>query len=151
MSQALRLATAMARRFEGVRLKPYLCPAVVPTIGIGSTFYLDGRPVKLTDPAISEETAEHLLQAKLRRIYAPAAIRQVPTADTFARTAALIDFCLNLGPTRLKASTLRRKALAGDWEGAAAEALRWNRAGGRILPGLVLRCQARAAMLKADA
>lgn len=150
MSQAIRIAETMAYRFEGVRLKPYLCPAMRPTIGVGSTFYLDGRPVKLTDPPISEEAAQHLLRAKLRRIYAPAAIRLVPTADTFKRTAALIDFCLNLGPTRLKASTLRRKALAGDWEGAAAEALRWNRAAGRVLPGLVLRCEARAAMLRAE-
>lgn len=150
MSRAGQITKALCRRFEGLRLRAYVCPAGVPSIGYGATTYLDGRPVQLADPPISADTAERLLERQVMGLYLPSAIRQCPTANTFARTAALADFAFNLGPTRLKASTLRKLALAGDWEGAAAEALKWNRGGGRVLPGLVLRCQARAALLRAE-
>jgi GH24 family phage-related lysozyme (muramidase) len=38
----------LCEKFEGFRSGPYLCPAGVPSIGFGATFYLDGRPVRLT-------------------------------------------------------------------------------------------------------
>lgn len=145
---AKRLFKAMARRFEGLRFSPYLCPAGVWSIGLGATTYADGREVKPTDPPISEETAERLLDLTTERTYLPAAERLCPTCDTPERLAAVTDFAFNLGPTRLKASTFRKRVLERDWNAAADEALRWNRGGGRVLPGLVLRCQARAAMLK---
>jgi lysozyme len=62
--------------------------------------------------------------------------------------AILADFAYNLGATRLAGSTLRRKINAGDLQGARVELRKWVRAGGRILPGLVLRREAEAALLK---
>ncbi|MCK6431900.1 MAG: lysozyme [Aquabacterium sp.] len=145
--RALEIAMALARRFEGLRLRPYLCPAGVPTIGYGATTYLDGRAVSPGDPAITPAGAERLLERQMAGTFLPSAQRLCPTADTAGRVAALADFAFNLGPTRLKASTLRRRVLAGDWAGAAVELRRWVRGGGRVLPGLVLRREAEIALL----
>jgi lysozyme len=60
---------------------------------------------------------------------------------------AITDFTCNLGLSRLKASTLHRKLKAGDIVGARAELLKWTRGGDRVLPGLVIRRKAEAAML----
>ena len=43
MSGALDIAAALCREFEGFRAAPYLCPAGVPTVGYGATYYADGR------------------------------------------------------------------------------------------------------------
>lgn len=61
--------------------------------------------------------------------------------------AAIADFCFNLGSTRYKASTLRRRVAAGDWDGAREELMKWVWGGGRKLPGLVIRRAAEATLL----
>src|SRR6478609_4185699 len=60
-----KLGLDLIKTFEGLSLKPYLCPAGVPTIGYGSTRYEDGTKVKITDPAISEDRATKLLENTL--------------------------------------------------------------------------------------
>lgn len=146
-ARAVATAAALARRFEGLHLTPYLCPAGVPTIGYGATRYLDGRAVRLDDPAISREAAEHLLAQQLQRIYLPAVLRLCPGVDNQDRLAALIDFGFNLGAGNLQASTLRRRVNAGRWGDVPGELMRWNKAGGRVLRGLTLRRQAEAALI----
>lgn len=86
--KAARLAFRLASYFEGLRLKPYLCPASYWTIGRGARFYENGTPVKPTDPAITEERADALLMHGIVSTYLPAAVRAVSTADTFGRAAA---------------------------------------------------------------
>jgi lysozyme len=140
--QALAVALALCRRFEGFRPRPYLCPAGVPTIGYGSTRYLDGRAVQLTDPPISRETAERLLLATVRRSYLPAVLALCPGVTDPQRLAALIDFTYNLGGGSLRASTLRRKVNAGDWAAVPGELRKWVRGGGKVLSGLVARREA---------
>lgn len=144
---ALPLAERLAMRFEGFRAQPYLCPAGVPTIGYGSTYYLDGRPVRLGDPAITETAARVMLRDLLTGEYLPAARRLCPTADTPGRLAALADFAFNLGVSRLQASTLRQRALAAEWDRVPGELRKWVYAGGRKLSGLVLRREAEIALL----
>jgi lysozyme len=144
--RAAEVTERLAKPAEGLRLKPYLCPAGVPTIGYGATTYLDGRPVKLTDPPISPEAAERLLHRQVATVYQPGTRALCPRLSGDA-LGAITDFSFNLGLTRLKASTLRRKLNAGDLEGAKAELLKWVRGGGRVLPGLVLRRKAEAALL----
>lgn len=144
---AVAVAAALARRFEGLYLTPYLCPAGVPTIGYGATRYLDGRPVKLTDPPISREAAERLLLRQVERTYLPAVLRLCPRVDDANRLAALIDFCFNLGAGNLSASTLRKRVNAGRWADVPAELRKWNRGGGRVLAGLVKRREAEAALV----
>ena len=58
----LELAAALCRKFEGYKATPYLCPAGVPTIGYGSTYYADGKKVTLQDPPMDEPMARALLK-----------------------------------------------------------------------------------------
>lgn len=141
---AIQIAAALARRFEGLYLTPYLCPAGVPTIGYGATYYEDGTRVQLTDPAITRERAEALLLWMVRTVYLPSVLKLCPgiAKETPGRIAALIDFTFNLGSPQLKASTLRRKVNAGDWDAVPAELRKWVKGGGRVLRGLVLRREA---------
>ena len=146
---AIEIAAALARRFEGLHLTPYLCPAGVPTIGYGATRYLDGRTVQLTDPPISREPAERMLLRQVEAIYWPAVRRLCPVPMPPERAAALIDFCFNLGAGNLSASTLRKRVNAGRWDDVPAELRKWNRGGGRVLRGLVLRREAEATLVAA--
>jgi lysozyme len=147
MVDAVEVAAALARRFEGLYLRPYLCPAGVPTIGYGATYYEDGTRVQLTDPPITRDRAEELLLWMVRRVYLPVVVRLCPGVDSPGRLAALIDFTFNLGSGQLKASTLRRKVNAGDWNAVPDELRKWVRGGGRVLRGLVLRREAEVALV----
>ena len=144
----LEIAADLCRRFEGFRAKPYLCPAGIPTIGYGSTYYADGRKVTLNDPPVSEPEARALLMHELEATYAPGVARLCPQlAGDEKRFNAIVDFCYNLGVGRLQTSTLRRKLNAQDWEGAKEQLMLWTRGGGKILPGLVLRRKAECSLL----
>jgi lysozyme len=141
------VATSMlVRKWEGFRSKPYLCPAGVPTIGYGFTRYPDGRRVTLSDPPMSRETADRMLVWFVRNRYEPAARRLCPTAEGPV-LVAVVDFLYNLGESSFKASTLRRKLIARDWDGSRGEFGKWVRAGGKILRGLVLRRADEAGLL----
>lgn len=144
MTDAVAIAAALARRFEGCYLKPYICPAGVPTIGYGATFYENGISVKLTDPAITKERAEALLLWMIRKVYLPSVIKLCPSIVTQSagRIAAIIDFTFNLGAGKLKSSTLRKKINAGDWDAVPTELRKWTRGGGKVLRGLFLRREA---------
>lgn len=146
---ALLLAAALCRRFEGLYLKPYLCPANVPTIGYGSTAYETGIKVTLADPAVTKDRAEQLLMHELTEIY-PRVLTLCPALPGLGAgvTAALLDFTYNLGTGRLQSSTLRKKINLGDMDAAAEELMKWVRGGGKILPGLVKRRQAESALLR---
>lgn len=144
---ALTLVLGLCLRFEGVYLRPYLCPAGVPTIGVGSTRYIDGRPVRLSDPPISREHALHMLRETLVRLYLPQTLQLCPGADTPGRVAALTDFAYNCGVGNLRASTLRKRVNARRWDDVPAELAKWVRGGGRVLPGLVKRRAAEASLL----
>lgn len=144
---ALELALMLARKFEGLYLSPYLCPAGVPSIGYGATHYEDGRAVQMSDPPINRNRAEDLLQWEIKTQVAPAVRRLCPGIDTPGRAAALLDFTFNLGSGRLKASTLRRRVNEGRWSDVPGELRKWVMGGGRVLPGLVRRREAEAAMV----
>jgi lysozyme len=147
MVDAVQVAAALARRFEGLYLMPYLCPAGVPTVGYGATYYQDGTRVQLTDPAITRERAEALLLWMVRTVYLPAVLKLCPGVDNSPRLAALIDFTFNLGASQLKASTLRRRVNAGDWDAVPGELRKWTHGGGRVLKGLVIRREAEAGLI----
>lgn len=139
----LDIAVALCKQFEGFSSKPYLCPAGIPTIGYGSTYYADGSRVKLTDQVISEPAATALLQHELQFTYLPGVLRLCPILLTDAKKCnAVADFAYNLGLGRLQTSTLRRKINAQEWAEAKKELLKWNKGGGRVLPGLDKRRKA---------
>lgn len=141
---AEEVAAGLEARFEGCSLVPYLCPAGVPTIGFGATYYEDGRAVTLGDPPITKERAIQLLDWMNRNVYLPGTKRLCPEL-TGQQLGAIADFSFNLGVPRLRASTLRRKINAGEWDQVPAELAKWCRGGGRVLRGLVLRRAAEAA------
>jgi lysozyme len=146
----IELFKMLLRRFEGVFLKPYLCPAGVPTIGVGATTYEDGTPVKLSDPPITVERADQLLESQALT-YLDAVTNISPVLlDHHERHVGIADFAYNLGTTRYKASTLRKRVEAEDWEGAASEMMKWVWGGGRKLPGLVKRRTVDANLLLTD-
>jgi lysozyme len=134
-------------QFEGFRPRPYLCPAGVPTIGVGSTRYLDGRPVALTDPPITREHARVLAREQILADYLPAVLRLCTNLQTLDRAAAITDFAYNLGTGALRASTLRRRINEDRWPEVPAELRKWVRGGGRVLPGLVRRREAEIRLL----
>jgi len=144
----LEIAAALCKQFEGYRGKPYLCPAGIPTIGYGSTYYADGRKVALTDPPMSEPDATVLLLQELHHTYLPAVLRHCPVLLTDEKKCnAIVDFAYNLGTGRLQTSTLKRKINTSDWEGAKEQLMLWTKGGGRVLPGLLKRRTAECQLL----
>jgi len=141
---AVEVAAALCRRFEGFYALPYLCPAGVPTIGYGATYYPDGRAVKLTDSAITKDQAEAMLLHSIRTEYLPAVLRLCQGIPTPEALAAIIDFTFNLGETKLAGSTLRKRINSRRWGDVPAELKKWILANGRPLRGLILRRGAEA-------
>ncbi len=137
----LDLAKGIARRFEGLRLVRYLCPAGYPTIGYGHRCGAD-------QPPIDETKAEALLEADMLASHRQAVrhCRQLAAAD-YGKQAAIADFVFNLGGGRWRSSTFRRRVEQGNWEEAAKECRRWVNGGGRKLSGLVLRREAEVALM----
>jgi lysozyme len=145
----LTIAIELCKRFEGFRAKPYLCPAGVPTIGYGSTYYSGGKKVSMTDAPISNEDAEKLLKHELNETYLPEVLRLCPVLKQHPnKLNAIVDFCYNLGAGNLQRSTLRRRINAQDWQGAEDELKKWVKAGGVVLPGLVKRREAEIVFMK---
>lgn len=147
-SPPIAIARGLCLVFEGMYLKPYLCPANVPTVGVGSTFYEDGRRVTLKDPPITRERAMQLLDHELQQCL-PKVQRLCPGLSDWGpkSTGAILDFAFNCGVGALSGSTLRKRINADDVAGAKTELMRWVRGGGRVLPGLVKRRAAEAALL----
>lgn len=148
LNEALRIAAALCRHFEGFRSKPYICPGGYPTIGYGTVFKPDGTRVSMDDPPISKEQADEWLISELRSNYGAGVLKASPVLIKHPRVlAAAIDFAYNLGVSRYRASTLRKRLEAEDWDGAKQQLMRWTKAGGRELPGLVRRRKAEADLL----
>ena len=122
----------LIKDFEGCRLKAYLCPAGVWTIGYGHT-----QGVK-PDMVINQLQAERFLRQDLKR-FEDAVTSLVKVPITPNQFSALVSFTYNVGTGALYDSTLLRKLNKKDYKGAANEFLRWNKAGGKVLPGLTRR------------
>jgi GH24 family phage-related lysozyme (muramidase) len=111
------------------------------TIGWGSTGPDVKKGVVWTQKQCDDRFAEHLGQfaAKVSKI-----LGSTPT--TQHQFDAMVSFAYNVGPANLSASTLLKKHKAGDYKGAAAEFAKWNKAAGKVLPGLTRRRAAEAAL-----
>jgi len=144
---AVAVALVLAKRWEGFRSHPYLCPAGVATVGYGFTHYADGTTVTLFDPPMTREAAATLLEHLVRTKYVRDTLRLCPGVDTPERLGAITDFIFNLGAGNLKTSNLRKRINADDWAAVPEQLRRWIRGGGRVLKGLVLRREAEIAYL----
>ena len=128
----------MIKMFEGFRAKPYKCPAGVPTIGYGSTFYSNGKKVTLKDKLITEQDATNLLTTVVTN-FSSGVSKLLKIQVTQNQFDALVDFAYNVGIGNLKSSTLLKKVNAKNFSGAALEFIKWNKADGKVLPGLTQR------------
>jgi len=137
----------LIKEFEGLKLKPYLCSASVPTIGYGSTYYENGTKVKLTDAPITKERADALFKI-VADDFAKRVVPLIKKPVTQNQFNALVSFAFNLGsdidadniPEGLGDSRLLRFVNANPNDGnIAKEFIKWNKAGGRVLDGLTKR------------
>jgi lysozyme len=135
----------LIKEFEGFSSKPYICPAGVPTIGYGSTYYEDNDPVTMNDDPITEYEALRLLKITLFK-YEKGVSNCVSVPLSQNRFDALVSFVYNLGVGKLRGSTLLTKLNKGDIKGAADEFDKWVHGGGEVLPGLVKRRAAEKAL-----
>ena len=132
------------KSMEGFRSAPYKCPAGIPTIGYGATFYPGGKKVTMADAVITEARGTELLQSMLCSFeqYVDSYCRDDINQNQFD---ALVSFAYNLGPANLKSSTLLKKVNVNPSdETIRAEFMKWTKAGGRVLRGLVRRREAEA-------
>lgn len=123
---------ALIKKFEGCRLEAYKCPGGVWTIGYGHT-----SGVK-QGQRITKTQAEEYLKSDLK-VYEGYVNKYVKVKLNQNQFDALVSFTYNCGGGSLKKSLLLTKLNKGDYEGAANEFLRWNKASGKVLVGLVKR------------
>ena len=129
----------LIKHFESFQSCPYLCPALVPTIGYGTTHYKD-RAVTMDDVCISHSTASYLLRTQVDDIYAKAVNHYVRVPISQNEFDALVSFAYNEGVGSLKGSTLLKKLnQKATLKEVSEEFPRWNRANGKVLEGLVYR------------
>ena len=129
--------TEILKYFEGGRLEAYQDSVGVWTIGYGHTKgVLEGM-------TITQEGAEQLLQTELEEDegYIENYVTVPLTQNQFD---ALVVWVYNLGPTNFRNSTLLKELNSGNYTAAGKEITRWNKAGGKVLAGLVKRREAEA-------
>jgi len=133
--------------FEGLRLKPYLCSAGVPTIGYGNTFYPNGKKVTMRDKPITKEYAFEIFKF-VADLFAKDVNRLIKSKVTQNQFNALVSFAYNVGtdidhddiPEGLGDSRLLKKVNANPNDlSIRNEFAKWNKANGKIVNGLVNR------------
>lgn len=132
---------ALLKKFEGCRLKSYLCPSAVWTIGYGNTFYEDGTKVKEGD-VITQARAEQLAKNVIDKfaVSVRALITQTLNENQFS---ACVSLAYNIGTGGFKKSSVLRKVNANPNDPTIADSFRlWNKGGGKVLAGLVKRREA---------
>lgn len=126
----------LIKEFEGCKLKAYRDIVGVLTIGYGAT----GADVT-EGLEITQEEADKRLLADIEQ-FERGVMRVVKVPLTDNQLAALVSFTYNLGIGSLWRSTLLQLLNKGDYEGAAMEFEKWNRAGGQVVHGLTRRRKA---------
>lgn len=128
----------LVKHFEGCRLETYKCPAGYLTIGWGTT---DGVTKGMK---ISQFMADYLLERQLDELAGKIYLLTAYSIDRY-KVWALASFAYNVGLGALKKSTLLKKVMAkAPPEEITKQFMRWTKAGGKELPGLVRRRKAEA-------
>lgn len=130
------------RQADGT-LVAYKCPAGVWTIGWGST----GRYIR-EGTVWTQEKADERLEKDAQAAIDSALKASPILVGKDAKLAAIADFIYNLGIGNYQSSTLKKRVDAGNWLEAVSEIKRWNKAGGKVLPGLVKRREDEARLLQ---
>ena len=134
-----KAAIALIKHHEGVRSRPYRCPAQLWTVGVG---HLIGDGKLLPDSynrTFSQEEIDGILKSDLRR-FELGVHKMLPNVPLRQHEFdAIISFCFNLGLGCFQRSTLRQALLRGDKKAAMESLVKYCRAGGKILRGLQIR------------
>ena len=155
----------LMHQYEGCRNRPYLCPAHMWTIGYGHVLYQDQIKYPVVRPAGYEGILrkDYPLRPEDNRVWTKQEIDDLFAVDvgSFERGVlrlvpgsagrqgsfdALVSFAFNVGAGNLQRSSIRIKANRGEWEEAADAFLLWNKAAGKVLPGLDRRRKAERAL-----
>ncbi|MDH7971059.1 lysozyme [Sphingomonas sp. AR_OL41] len=134
---------SLIKQFEGCRLKAYPDPGTggAPwTIGYGSPSGI--KPGMVWTQAMADAALAKDVGIKATGVMALLGNHQT----TQGQFDALVSFAFNCGLANLKASTLIKKHLAGDYKGAALEFAKWNKAAGKVMAGLTKRRAAEAVL-----
>lgn len=124
---------ALIKRYEGCRLTAYRCPAGIWTIGVGHT----GKEV-WANLVITEKVAMNFLKKDIES--SENCINNLVTVPLLQnRFDSLVSLVFNIGCTAFSSSSLYKKLNAGNYSGAGKEFKKWNKAEGKILPGLISR------------
>lgn len=130
-------------RHEGFSAKPYLCPARVPTIGYGTTYYPNGKKVTMQDAPISREYAAQIGRMVIAKDFEAAIDKYVKVKLNQEQFDAVCSLLYNIGVPNFLGSSVLRHLNAGNFRAAADAFLPWNkgRVNGelKVLPGLVTR------------
>ena len=148
------------KKDEGVRTKPYRCPALLWTVGVGHVIDQNHIRVKFDDRknlpipdgwdrVLSMAEVDALLAQDLAT-FERGVLRLCPSGLTQGRFDALVSFSFNVGLGNLQRSTIRMKHNRGDFEGAAESFMAWTKAGGKELPGLVKRRKHERALYESE-
>jgi len=137
------------RHHEGVRFKPYRCPAKLWTIGVGHVMYpsqgalpverrmeVELRPED--NRTFTKDEVDAILANDLSS-FERGVLRMCPAGLTQQRFDALVSISFNFGLGTLQRSSIRMKHNRGEFEAAADAFLLYTKGGGKILPGLVKR------------
>ena len=125
---------------EGIRYKPYRCPALLWTIGVGHVLYPDqakipmdqrgAYPLRSEDSrTFSKEEVDGILRADLQR-FERGVHSFCPVPLTQGMYDSLVSFSFNVGLGTLQRSTFRQKVLRGEKEAAVTSLLQYCKAGG---------------------
>ena len=132
-------AYLLITKHEGLSLKPYLCPAKIPTIGYGNTYYSDGKKVTLLDKEITKEEAFNMFKEVVNR-FAKRVDALVTSNINQNQFNALVSFTYNVGTGNFSSSTLLKKVNKNPNDlSIKDEFLKWNKAGGKVINGLTNR------------
>ena len=132
---------ALIKKFEGCELEAYQDAVGVWTIGYG---HIKGVKEGMT---ITKQQAEEMLLEELVE-YENYVLEAVNHQLDQCMFDALVSWTYNLGPSNLNASTMLKVLNAGDYDGVPEQIKRWNKAGGKVLQGLVRRREAEALLFE---
>ena len=128
---------SLIKKFEGCELEAYKGAAGVLTIGYGST-----KDVKEGDTLTQEEADKLLL--KDVEVFETAVNDAVEVSMSQSQFDALVSWTFNLGSGSLNSSTMLKKLNNQEYDEVPSQIKRWNKAGGKVLQGLVRRREAEA-------
>ena len=131
----------LIKHFEGFKAKPYLCPAKIPTIGYGATFYKDGKKVTLQDKPITEEGADELLKLILKS-FESIVMRKIKIPLKQCQFDALVSHTYNTGGSDTLFKLVNQNA--PDEQIRKWFTTKYITGGGKRLQGLVNRRNAEA-------